>query len=115
MPSFDIVSQVDPQTLDNAVNTAKKEILNRFDFRDSKSSIELDKKELSIQVITENEMRLRQIMDVIISRMTHISIAMEAYSRTSHCKAEESSGLSSKVMTESKLLDFSKSSDSIVT
>ncbi len=44
MPSFDIVSKLDPQTLDNAINTAKKEILNRFDFRDSQSEIELDKK-----------------------------------------------------------------------
>ena len=44
MPTFDIVSKIDGQTLDNAINTAKKEILNRYDFNDSKSTIDLDKK-----------------------------------------------------------------------
>ena len=44
MPSFDIVSKVDPQTLDNALNVARKEITTRYDFRDSKTEIELDKK-----------------------------------------------------------------------
>src|SRR3712207_6614462 len=69
MPSFDVVSKVDAQTLDNAINTAKKEILTRFDFRDSKSSIELDKKTSTIHLVSENEMRLKNIMDVIINRM----------------------------------------------
>ena len=69
MPTFDIVSKIDGQTLDNAINTAKKEILNRYDFNDSKSSIELDKKTNEITVITENDMRLKAIQDAIISRM----------------------------------------------
>lgn len=69
MPSFDIVSKIDHQTLDNAINVAKKEILNRFDFRDSKSTIELDKKEFSIQIMSENDMRINSIIDVIRSRM----------------------------------------------
>ncbi|MET4080140.1 uncharacterized protein YajQ (UPF0234 family) [Pedobacter sp. UYP30] len=69
MPSFDIVSKVDTQTLDNAINNAKKEILNRYDFSGSKSSIELDKKSDVITVITEDDMRLKAIQDSIISRM----------------------------------------------
>lgn len=69
MPSFDIVSKTDAQTLDNAINNAKKEILNRYDFNDSKSSIELDKKTNEITIITENDMRLKAIQDSIISRM----------------------------------------------
>ena len=69
MPTFDIVSKIDGQTLDNAINTAKKEILNRYDFNDSKSSVELDKKTNEITIITENDMRLRAIQDAIISRM----------------------------------------------
>lgn len=69
MPSFDIVSKVDPQTLDNVMNVAKKEILNRFDFRDSKSSIELDKKNNTIEIVTENSMRVKAIEDAIITRM----------------------------------------------
>ena len=60
MPSFDIVNKVDAQTLDNAINVAKKEILNRFDFRDSKSVIELDKKGNELHLESENDMKNRQ-------------------------------------------------------
>ena len=69
MPSFDIVSKIDGQTLDNAINVAKKEILNRYDFNGSKSTIELDKKTNEVTVVTENDMRLKAIQDSIISRM----------------------------------------------
>lgn len=69
MPSFDIVSKVDGQLLDNAVNNARKEIVNRYDFHGSATSIELDKKTNLITVVTENEMRLKAIQDVLISRL----------------------------------------------
>lgn len=69
MPTFDIVSKIDGQTLDNAINIAKKEILNRYDFNDSKSTIDLDKKTNVITVFTESDMRLKAIQDAIISRM----------------------------------------------
>lgn len=69
MPSFDIVSKVDVQTLDNSINVAKREILNRFDFHGSKSEIDLDKKEMNISILTENDMRLESIVDAIRSRM----------------------------------------------
>ena len=69
MPSFDIVNKIDHQLLDNAINTARKEIITRYDFRDSKSTIELDKKALTVQIHTENEMRVEAIEDVIRSRM----------------------------------------------
>lgn len=69
MPSFDIVSKIDHQSLDNAVNNARKEILNRYDFRDSKSEIDFNKKDLLLVITTENDMRLGHIEDVIRSRM----------------------------------------------
>lgn len=69
MPSFDITSKADPQTLDNAINVAKKEILNRFDFRDSKSEVDFNKKDLIINITTEHDMRLQAIIDAIHSRM----------------------------------------------
>lgn len=68
MPSFDIVSKVDTQTLDNAVNTVKKEITNRYDFKDSHVNIELNKKELSLNIEVESDMKLDQVIDVLISR-----------------------------------------------
>ncbi len=69
MPSFDIVSEVDHQSLDNAINTARKEILNRYDFNDSKTEIEFNKKELSLTLTTENSMRLKHVVDVLITRL----------------------------------------------
>lgn len=69
MPSFDIASKVDAQTLDNAINVAKREILNRFDFRDTRSTVELNKKDLVLNITTENDMRLGAIIDSIHSRM----------------------------------------------
>lgn len=69
MPSFDITSKADLQTVDNAINVAKKEILNRFDFRDSKSTVELNKKDMVLSITTENDMRLEAIIDAIHSRM----------------------------------------------
>ncbi|MNK18668.1 putative nucleotide-binding protein [compost metagenome] len=69
MPSFDIVSKVDAQTLDNAINNAKKEILNRYDFNGSKSTVDLDKKTNVITIVTEDDMRLKAIEGSIISRM----------------------------------------------
>ncbi len=69
MPTFDIVSKVDAQTFDNAMNNAKKEILNRYDFSTSKSTIDHDKKTNMITIVTEDDMRLKAIQDSIISRM----------------------------------------------
>lgn len=79
MPSFDIVSTVDAQTLDNAVNTVKKEILNRFDFKNSPVEIELNKKELVINLEAESEMKLKQVIDVLISRAVKQGIDAGAF------------------------------------
>jgi uncharacterized protein YajQ (UPF0234 family) len=68
MPSFDIVSKVDQQTLDNVVNITKKEITNRFDFKDSPVQIELNKKDMKMDLEAESDMKINQITDVLISR-----------------------------------------------
>ena len=69
MASFDIVSKVDPQTLENAVNTAQKELQTRYDLRDTKGGIELNKKENTIQLSSENSMRLQALEDILIGRV----------------------------------------------
>lgn len=79
MPSFDIVSKVDSQTLDNAVNVTAKEIVNRFDFKGSHVLINLDKKEFRISIETEDEMKMRQLIDVLISRANKQGIAPTAF------------------------------------
>lgn len=69
MPSFDIVSEIDLQKLDNAINVAIKEIASRYDFHGSKTELTLDKKTMQIEFVTENEMRVKAIQDILISRM----------------------------------------------
>jgi cyclic-di-GMP-binding protein len=68
MPSFDIASKVDVQTLDNAINIVKKEITNRFDFKNAHVVIELNKKDFTVALEADSDMKLDQIMDVLISR-----------------------------------------------
>ncbi|MBC7873633.1 MAG: YajQ family cyclic di-GMP-binding protein [Ferruginibacter sp.] len=79
MPSFDIVSKVDAQALDNAVNVVTKEITNRFDFKGSHVVINLDKKEFLIKLETDDDMKMRQLVDVLISRAHKQGIAPEAF------------------------------------
>lgn len=79
MPSFDISSKVDLQTLDNAINTVKKEISTRFDFKDSPVSIELNKKDFILNLEVESEMKMKQLIDVIISRAMKQGIDASAF------------------------------------
>lgn len=79
MPSFDIASKVDLQTLDNAINTVKKEITNRFDFKDSHIVIDLNKKDFIVNLEAESDMKMKQIIDVIISRGVKQGIDANAF------------------------------------
>lgn len=79
MPSFDIVSKVDAQALDNAVNVTTKEITNRFDFKGTHVVINLDKKEFKINLETEDDMKMRQLIDVLINRAHKQGIAPQAF------------------------------------
>jgi uncharacterized protein YajQ (UPF0234 family) len=82
MPSFDIVSKVDAQALDNAVNVTTKEITNRFDFKGAHVEIKLDKKEFKINIETDDDMKMRQLIDVLISRAHKQNISPEAFDLT---------------------------------
>ena len=63
--SFDIVSEVNMQEADNAVNQAMMEIRQRFDFKGRKSSIELDKEKGLITLISDDEQKLKSVIDVL--------------------------------------------------
>lgn len=79
MPSFDIASSVDLQTLDNAINTVKKEITNRFDFKNSPVKIELNKKDFIVNLEVESDMKMKQVIDIIISRGVKQGIDANAF------------------------------------
>lgn len=65
MPSFDVVNRIDMQEVDNAINNTKKEITTRYDFRNSKTEITLNKKDKRIHIVTDDEMKMRAIMDML--------------------------------------------------
>lgn len=68
MPSFDITNKIDHQNLDNGINTAKKELLNRYDLKDSGSDIEFDSKNKSIKITSDIDMHVDGVVDILISR-----------------------------------------------
>ena len=74
--SFDIVSEVDLQEVDNAVNQANKELCQRYDFKNSKASIAYDRKEKKITLIADDDFKLRSLTDILAIRMAkrHISL-----------------------------------------
>lgn len=79
MPSFDIVSKVDMQTLDNSVNVTKKEIENRFDFKGAHVVLTLDKKDSRLNIETEGDLQMKQVTDVLISRSMKQGIDPQAF------------------------------------
>jgi len=76
--SFDIVSEVDLQEVDNAVNQANKELAQRYDFKDSKASIAFDRKEKKITLIADNDFKLRALTDILATRMAKRGVALKS-------------------------------------
>lgn len=79
MPSFDIVSKVDAQALENAVNITRKEITNRFDFKDAHVVIDLNKKDYKLNIEADDDMKMRQLTDVLLSRGIKQGIDAKAF------------------------------------
>ncbi|MCR8642120.1 YajQ family cyclic di-GMP-binding protein [Paenibacillus sp. N1-5-1-14] len=73
--SFDIVSKVDMQELTNAVNQATREIETRFDFKNSKSSITIEKEELVI--VSDDDFKLQNVIDILHSKMAKRGIPLK--------------------------------------
>lgn len=88
MPSFDIVSKVDIQEVDNAVNQAKKEMEQRFDFRGSKSELDWDKKE-EIKITGDSDNRLQTIIDMLQTKFAKRGVSLKSLE---YGKVEDASG-----------------------
>ncbi|MCK4738781.1 MAG: YajQ family cyclic di-GMP-binding protein [Deltaproteobacteria bacterium] len=77
MPSFDIVSKVDTQEVDNAVNQAKKEMSQRYDFKGTKSEIEWDGEE-AITLIGDDDYKLKAVTDMLQDKLVKRKISLKA-------------------------------------
>ena len=76
MPSFDISSEVDEQEMRNAVDQASRELANRFDFKDTNSSIELGPKEITMRSVSQD--RLNAVRQVLEEKLAKRKISMKA-------------------------------------
>lgn len=82
MPSFDIASKVDLQTLDNAINIVLKEIATRYDFKGAHIQVELNKKDMVINLEVENEMQLMQVEEIIITKSMRQGLEANSFDRS---------------------------------
>jgi uncharacterized protein YajQ (UPF0234 family) len=74
--SFDIVSQVDMQEVNNAIHQAQKEIEQRFDFKKSKSSIELQ--EDKITIVSDDDFKLQNVVDILENKLVKRQVSLKA-------------------------------------
>ncbi len=77
MPSFDVISEVDLQEVDNAVNQTSKEISQRFDFKGSKSTVEWDKNTKKIKIVADDDFKLRSITQVLEGKFAKRNIDLQ--------------------------------------
>lgn len=85
--SFDIVSEVSLQEVDNALNQARKEIETRFDFKDSKSEIKYDGKEITL--VSDDDFKLKNVVDILESKMVKRGIDLKTLK---YGKVEQATG-----------------------
>ncbi|SET37469.1 hypothetical protein SAMN05660297_02202 [Natronincola peptidivorans] len=74
--SFDVVSQVDMQEVTNAISQTEKEIAQRFDFKDSNTTVE--KNDNEILIVTSDDFKLRNVVDILQTKLTKRSVSLKA-------------------------------------
>lgn len=87
--SFDVVSRVDLQEVDNAFNQAKKELANRFDFRGSKSRIDWHRDEKKIILVADDQLKLKNLRDILTTRLAVRKVPLKSLDWGSEEKAFE--------------------------
>src|SRR5438445_9382338 len=78
MPSFDIVSELDIQEIDNAVNQARKEVDGRYDFKGSKSEIDWDKDKKEITLNAEDDYKIEQMGSILQTKLHRRGVDIKA-------------------------------------
>jgi uncharacterized protein YajQ (UPF0234 family) len=76
--SFDVVSEVNLQEVDNALNQARKEIIQRYDFKDSKTVINFSQKEKQITIHSIDEFHLKSTVDIVQSKLVKRGVSLKA-------------------------------------
>lgn len=79
MPSFDVVSEVDEMEVKNALDQARKEILNRFDFREAKAEILLEKESIKISAI--DKFKLTALEEIVLAKLARRNVSLKNIDR----------------------------------
>jgi uncharacterized protein YajQ (UPF0234 family) len=74
MPSLDVVSKVDMQALDNAVNNTKRQIASRYDFKNVVTTIELDKKKKAINIATGDDWKAKEVISILTGQCVKLGV-----------------------------------------
>ncbi len=93
--SFDVVSKIDEQELDNALNQARKEIAGRFDFKNSIASIENTDKEIT--VVADDDLKLKNVIDILQSKAVKRGIDLKAFDFSKEPEAASGGSLRMKI------------------
>jgi uncharacterized protein YajQ (UPF0234 family) len=81
MPSFDVTSKVDLQEVDNAVNQARKEIAQRYDFKGSKAAIDFDRTEGTLTLVADDEFKMQALWEVLETRLVRRKVPLKNMKR----------------------------------
>jgi uncharacterized protein YajQ (UPF0234 family) len=79
--SFDVTSNVDLQEVDNAINQARKEVAQRYDFKGSKASIEFDPKESKLVLVADDEFKINALWEIVQTRLVRRNVPVKNLSR----------------------------------
>jgi len=77
--SFDIVSEINWQEIDNAINQTRKEIQQRYDFKGSKCSVEMNQKEKTVTVTGDDDYKVRSVIDIFQTKCVKRSVPLKAF------------------------------------
>lgn len=80
-PSFDITSTVDLQEVDNALNQARKEVAQRYDFKGSKASIDFDRAESKLVLVADDELKLNALWEIVVTRLVRRNVPTKNLTR----------------------------------
>lgn len=79
--SFDITSNVDLQEVDNALNQARKEVAQRYDFKGTKASIDFDQKESKLVLVADDEFKLNALWEIVQTRLVRRNVPVRNLTR----------------------------------
>ncbi len=79
MPTFDVVSQVEMHEVDNAVNNTRKEIVTRYDFRNTKTQVDLDKKEKKIKILAGDKMKMEAVREMLMNQAAKRKLDLKSF------------------------------------